>query len=361
MNRTDLFPDLDTPSLLVDRDVLSRNLRRMATALAANGCTLRPHFKAHRMPAICRLQVEEGAHGITCAKLGEAELLADLGFEHLLVANQVVGDLKWRRLAHLAHRHRVTVAVDDLETARAMAAVLREHRSVTGVVVEVDVGMRRCGVAPGEPAVTLAKQCAELKGLKLRGLMGYEGHAVRLPRAEKERECRRAMQQLAETAAACRDADLEIGVVSAGGTGTWDITSRCQGVTELQAGTYAVMDRLFREEAGADFDYACTVLATVISRPTEDRAVIDAGRKSIHPSFGMPLVLDPPGAEVTALSSEHGILRLDGESRRLRPGDRIRMVPYYIEGTINLYGQAEVVSGRQRVDRWEVSGRGRSQ
>jgi D-serine deaminase-like pyridoxal phosphate-dependent protein len=157
----------------------------------------------------------------------------------------------------------------------------------------------------------------------------------------------------------CR-AHLPVEVVSAGGTGTWDITGRFPGVTELQAGTYALMDCLFEERAGAAFEHACTVLTTVISRQTADRAVTDAGKKSLHPAFGMARPLALPGAELTALHSEHGLLRLPEDAPPLRPGDRIRFVPYYGEGTVNLYDTAYAVRGDQVLEEWRVDGRGRS-
>jgi D-serine deaminase-like pyridoxal phosphate-dependent protein len=191
--------------------------------------------------------------------------------------------------------------------------------------------------------------------------MGYEGHAGMLPADEKEAACREAVARLTKTADACRSAGLPVEIVSGGGTGTWNITAAIPGVTELQAGTYAVMDVLFRERAGAEFGYACTVLTTIISRPTTERAVTDAGKKSLHPSFGMPVPFGMDGVEVTGLNSEHGILTLSDEARALRVADRVRLVPYYAEGTINLFDVAYAVRGGQVVAEWEIATRNRSQ
>lgn len=362
----DLFPELDTPALLVDLDLLEGNLDGMAAFLrdgAAAGypCGIRPHFKAHRMEPVCRRQLARGAHGITCAKLGEAEALAGCGLDAFLIANEVVGPLKWARLAALAERRSVTVAVDDFEVARATAAAARERGAEVGFLVEVNGGMDRCGVAPGPGAVDLALRCADVPGLRFRGLMAYEGQVVMLPRAEKEAACRAAVARLTETAGLCREAGLSVEVVSAGGTGSWDLTARCPGVTELQCGTYALMDLLFREGGGAPFDYACTVLATVISRPVPERAVTDAGKKALHPSFGLSRPVDLAGAELVSLHSEHGLLDLAPEARWLRPGDRARFIPYYLEGTVNLYDRAYAVRGSEVVEEWPVVGRGRSQ
>lgn len=357
----DLFPQIDTPALLVDVEILERNLEKMYAFVRDAGITIRPHFKAHRMEEICRRQRVAGARGVTCAKLAEAEALAEVGIDHLLVANQVVGPLKWERLAKLARRHKVTVGVDNLEVARQMAAAAREHHSTIGILIEVNIGLDRCGVEPGKTAVELALRCSELKGLKFRGVMGYEGQCCVMPREEKVPAIQAAVGQLTETAQRCTDAGLEVKVVSCGGTGTYDVTARCPGVTELQAGTYALMDILFHEGAGAQFDYACTVLSTVISRPTEHRAVTDAGKKGIHASFGMSRPVNAPGATLEALHSEHGILQLEGESRNLQPGDRVRFIPYYLEGTTNLYDKAYAVSGNELVGEWKITGRGLSQ
>lgn len=354
--------ELDTPALLVDLEVLDRNLARMADAAAGQGVSLRPHFKAHRLPEICRRQIALGAHGITCAKLAEAECLAELGFEHLLVANQVVGPAKWRRLAHLARHHRVTMAIDNYDVAVATAKAAREEHATVAFLVEVNVGLNRCGVATPEAAAELAVRCAELPGLLFRGVMGYEGHVVMLPRDQKEAACHAAMAQLARAAELCEKAGLRVDVVSAGGTGSWDITLQQPRVTELQCGTYSLMDLLFHEDAGArDFDYGCTVLTSVISRPAPDRAITDAGKKGIHASFGMSIPVDAPGVELQALHSEHGVLKLTPEAQGLAVGDMLRFIPYYLEGTVNLYDRAYAMRGGRVVEEWPISGRGRSQ
>ena len=348
--------ELDTPALLVDLDRLDRNLQWMASRTKELGCGLRPHFKSHRMAAITRKQVALGAHGVTCAKLGEAEALAEMGFDRLLIANEVVGPPKWRRLAKLARRHRVTVGIDSLEVAIATSEAAREEHSKVGFLIEVNLGLDRCGVPPGAPAVDLALKCAAQRGLRFRGVMGYEGHAVMLPREEKERVVRDAMARLTETAHLCEQAGLEVKVVSAGGTGSWDITGAQPGVTELQCGTYTLMDILFAEGGGAHgFEHACTVLTTVISRPAEDRAVVDAGKKGLHPSFGLARPVELPGSELTALHSEHGLLQLEAEARGLKIGDQVRFIPYYLEGTVNLYPKAYAIRDGMAVEEWTVT------
>lgn len=353
----DLFPELDTPALLIDLDRLERNLETMQRELAVTACTLRPHFKSHRIGEIARMQAARGAGGFTCAKLAEAEALARLGLDDFLIANQVVGPHKWRRLAALAANNRVTVGVDDPAVAAETARAAHEHGAVVGVLVEVDTGMHRCGVPPGDPAVALARHCARLPGLELRGVMGYEGHTVHLPPGRKEAECRAAVELLVGTAEAIRAAGLSCPIVSAGGTGSWYITSRLPGVTELQCGSYALMDLLFHQASGGVFEFACTVLATVISHPAPGRVVLDTGKKALHPDFGPPRVLDRPELTVTSLNSEHALLQASPAGSAPRVGERLRLVPGYVEGTTNLHAAAWAVRGDKVIAEWPVTGR----
>jgi len=352
--------DLDTPALLLDVDALDRNIRAMQDWLSQWGCALRPHFKSFRIPEICKRQRDAGAMGFTCAKLAEAELLADLGFDHLLIANEIIGDIKWRRLAELAQRVEVIVAVDSIEGIEGTARAARDVGSEVGVVVEVNVGLNRCGVAPGEPALKLAQVVADTKGVRLRGVMGYEGHLVGVtPLEEKEKQIRAAIRLLTDTADLMRSHGLPVEIITAGGTGTAEFTPRF-GATEIQAGTYCVMDLLFKSRAMADFEHAVTVLATVISRPTKDRAITDAGRKALHPMGGMGRVKDIAGATLEAIHSEHGLMKLEAPCD-LRIGAKVEFLPGYAEGTINLYDQAYVLQNDRVVDVWAVSGRGKSQ
>jgi D-serine deaminase-like pyridoxal phosphate-dependent protein len=352
--------ELDTPALLVDLDTLDRNIARMVEFLRGTSCGLRPHFKAHRTPEITRRQLAAGGLGVTCAKLGEAEHLADLGMDRFLIANEVVGEIKWRRLAELARRVEVIVGVDHLDAARGIAQAARDAGSEVGVLVDVNVGLNRCGVAPGKTALELARRVAQEPGLRLRGVMGYEGQVVGLDDEAKREACRAAIEPLTETAQRVREDGLPCEIVSAGGTGTFTATARIPGVTEVQCGTYAVMDILFRERGRAEFEYAVTVLATVISHSTAARAVTDAGKKAIHASFGCSRPVALPGATLTALHSEHGILELEEEAQDVALGAKIEFIPYYVEGTINLYEEMYVVQKERVVDVWEVSGRGRS-
>ncbi len=352
--------EIDTPALLIDLDIMESNLRRMATFLESCQAVLRPHAKTHKCAELALEQIKYGARGITCAKLGEAEALVAGGITDILIANQIVGPTKIGRLMRLAGRAKLSVAVDCADNARNLSAAARESGVSVGLLVEVDVGMHRCGVAPGDEAVRLCHRVADLPGLRFEGLMGYEGHTVFIPDREmREQLCRQAMNLLVDTVQAVEASGLPVGVVGAGGTGTYDITARYPRVTEIQAGSYVLMDTTYRRIL-EDFDCALTVLTTVISRPAGDRVIVDVGRKGISDDFGLAT---PKGrAELTfvSLSEEHGKLEVNG-STGLRVGDKFELLPSHCCTTINLHdwffchrkGIVESV--------WSIAGRGRFQ
>lgn len=351
---------IDTPALLLDHDKLLGNIRRMAEFFADRPTRLRPHAKTHKCIEIARLQMEHGACGITCAKVGEAEVLADGGIHDILIANQIVGPVKVRRLMDLTKRCTLAVAVDSAENVRELSEAAVAAGTTLRCLVEVDIGMGRCGVAPGEPALELARLVDESPGLVFGGLQAYEGHLQEVvPFEERRQRARADMQKALDTRALIEGAGLPVPVVSGGGTGTHAITGVMRGVDEIQAGSYATMDANYRK-VGAPFENALTVLATVISRPTPEVAVIDAGLKTVSPEFGEPSVL-VSGATYTEFSEEHGTLRLQGAARDLRTGQTIELIPAHGCTTINLHDRLHVMSDKAIRDVWAVAGRGRSQ
>lgn len=351
--------DIDTPSLLLDRDKLLGNIRRMADFFVDRPAGLRPHAKTHKCVEIARLQIEHGAVGITCAKLGEAEVLAAGGIDDILIANQIVGAVKIRRLVELTRRCTLAVAVDDAVNVRELSQAASAAGAALRCLVEVDIGMGRCGVAPGEPALELARLVHASPGLVFTGLQAYEGHLQEVMPFEQRRQLARAdVQKALETRALIEKAGLPVAVVGGGGTGTHAITGAMRGVDEIQAGSYATMDGNYRK-AGAPFENALTLISTVVSRPNTEVAIIDAGLKTVTPEFGEPTVL-VSGAVYTEFSEEHGTLRLQGAARDLRPGDRIELIPAHGCTTINLHDRLYVVSDGHLRDVWPVAGRGRS-
>ena len=349
--------DIPTPALIVDVAALDRNIARMASFFAAGPCRLRPHFKAHKTPAIARRQLAAGSCvGITCATVSEAEVAADL-CDDVLVANEVVGVEKCARLAAMARTVAITVAVDSVSGIEVLAAAAKTAGVTIGVLVDVNVGQGRCGVTPGDEAVGLARRAAAADSLTLRGVMGYEGHLQPVrDRTERASRTRDAMQGLVTTAQRIRAAGLPCEVVSSGGTGTYDISGRIDGVTEIQAGSYVLMDTDY-SSVGVPFEQAFTVLGTIVSRPAADRCVADCGHKAMTKDHGLPAVQGVAGATVTALNDEHATIALP-DSCTLTIGDRIHLIPSHTDPTVNLHDVFYAVDGDRVVDVWPITGRG---
>jgi len=349
----------DTPALLIDIEAMERNLQRMAGFAAEAGINVRPHIKTHKCPTLAKRQIAAGAKGLTCAKLGEAEVMARAGIRDLLIANQVVGRVKIARLVELAKGSDVIVAVDSVGNAREISDVAQREGLRVNVVIEVDTGMARCGRAPGEDTLRFARRVLALPGLRFRGLLGYEGHAVMLqPREKRVEVAHAAARKLVATAQLLRDNDIEVEIVSAGGTGTYDITSRVAGITEIEPGSYLLMDGRYAQ-LDLGFEHALSLLALVISRPTPDRSVIDAGKKSLTEEFGLPKVKGMEGVELVGLSEEHGKLALADPTCPLAPGDRIELIPSHGCTTINLHDEFFAVRDGKLEAVWPIEARGK--
>ena len=348
---------IPTPALVVDVAAMERNIGRMAEYFAAGPCRLRPHFKAHKTPEIARRQLAGGScTGLTCATVSEAEVAADL-CRDILIANEPVGPGKCERVAALAHRVPITVAIDSTAGLDAIAAAARRAGVTVSVLVDLNVGQMRCGVEPGGDAVRLARQVVSAEGVTLRGLMGYEGHLVGLPdRAEREARTRLAMAGLVETARVCRADGLPCDVVSAGGTGTYDISGGIDGITEIQAGSYVLMDTDYGQ-LDVPFEQAFWVLGTVISRPEPGRCVVDCGHKSMTKDHGYPAVRDLDGATVVSLNDEHATISVP-PGCRIRIGDRVYLQPSHTDPTINLHDVFYALEGTRVIGAWPIAARG---
>lgn len=349
--------EIPTPALLVDVAAMERNIRRMAEFFVDGPCRLRPHFKAHKTPEIARRQLAAGScTGLTCATVSEAEVAVAF-CDDVLIANQALGPGKSARTAALAKRIDIKMAVDSLAGLEDIAAAAAEAGVEVGVLVDVNVGMPRCGIAPGGEAVALARRVADTAGVRLRGVMGYEGHVVgREDRAKREEGARKAMESLLATARMMREAGLPCDIVSAGGTGTYDITGRMEGVTEIQAGSYVLMDTAYAK-LDIPFEKALTVLGTVLSRPNPALCVADCGHKACTMDHGNPAVVGIEGATVLFLSDEHASIAVPPDAP-LQPGDRIQLWPSHIDPTINLHDILYAVEDERIVDVWPVAARG---
>jgi D-serine deaminase-like pyridoxal phosphate-dependent protein len=348
--------EIDTPALVLDLEALERNLARMAAFLRDRPARVRPHSKTHKCPTIAWKQLRAGAIGITCAKLGEAEVMARAGIRDILIANQIIGPTKIRRLVNLAVDTEVMVAVEAAENARQLSEAAVAAGVHLRTLIEVDVGMGRCGVAPGDETLALAREMAALPGLRMEGIMGYEGHAVMLPDPERRRAAAEQAMALLVGAQETLERDgLPVGIVSAGGSGTYNITGAYPGVTEIQAGSYATMDARYKGVI-PEFETALTVVAQVISA-RGDHAVIDAGLKTLTPEFGAPELQHPAGWTLGHQSEEHSTLK-HGDGAALKPGDRVEIVPSHGCTTINLHDAYYVTSGERVVAIWPIAGRG---
>jgi len=354
---------LDTPSLCIDLDVMERNIHKMANLCRAHGKAWRPHAKGHKSPDIARKQIQSGAIGLTCAKLGEAEVMAEVGIGDLLIANQVVGPAKMQRLVELRKTANPMVAVDHTDQIDALDHAAQRAGVSLRVMVEVDVGLNRAGVAPGPPAADLARAIARRSSLEPAGIMGYEGHLLTVPDQEDKRQrIAQAMALLEETKDTIEKAGIACPIVSAGGTGSWKYTIRSATVTELQAGGLIFMDAFYRHVCQVDqFDFALTLLTTVVSRPSPDRAIIDAGHKSQHIALHPPIFLGHEELEITQLSAEHAALRVGPADRELRVGDRLELVPGYGDFTSFLHNEFYATRNGRLEAIWPLAARGRLQ
>ena len=346
--------ELETPALLLDLDVARQNIAVMAGHMERAGKSLRPHTKTHKAPQIARLQVDAGAIGVSTATAWEAIVMIDAGVDDILVANEVVGPSRIRALAEAARDGRVTVAVDSAANLDDLSAAAVAAGSVIGVLVEVDVGMNRGGVRSKEEALDVARHAVSLPGIEWRGAMGYEGHCMLEPdRALRVTKQGKAMTHLFEVVDHLAADGIECEIVSAGGTGTYDLIAAHPRVTELQAGSYVFMDA-FHGSLIPGFDVALTVLATVMGRHG-DRVILDAGRKGV----GIDLMLPSPvGIEATTafVDEEHTGIDVP-ESSPLRYGDTVELMAGYGPTTVNLYGRYHVIEGGVVTDIWPVMAR----
>ena len=354
---------LDTPALCMDLDAMEANIQKMAQACHGNNIHWRPHSKCHKSAAIGQKLIEAGALGITCAKLGEAEVLAAGGIEDLLIANLIVGPTKMQRLASLCRIARPIVCIDHIDQAIPMSEVMAAEGQVVRVIFEVDIGLARVGVQPGEPLLELAALVAPLPGLEVVGIMGYEGHLLTIPDPEEKKDkIGQALDVLVDCANSMKAAGFCCDIVSCGGTGSYTFSCSHPGITEIQAGGAIMMDQFYRNQCNVqDLENALTVLATVVSRPAPDRAIIDAGRKTFHADSEPAVVVGRDDIQVVQLSAEHGALHLEPSAQDLKIGDRLEVIPGYSDMTTVLHDQFYGFRGDQLEVIWPLEGRGRLQ
>jgi D-serine deaminase-like pyridoxal phosphate-dependent protein len=348
---------IDTPALLVDLDIMEANIARIARTCREKGVSWRPHVKANKTVGIVRKELSAGAIGITCAKLSEAEIMADAGVRNILIANQIVGRIKIARLLELLERASVTVAVDSIENVDELAAAADRSKRIP-VVIEVNIGMDRAGVQPIQAVVSLANEIAGRPGLRFMGVMGWESHAVTIADpVEKRRVIANAISHLSDSADACRRAGHEVLIVSCGGTGTFPFCVEQPGITEVQVGGGIFGDVHYREHYHVDFPCALTILATVTSRPTTTRIVLDAGKKAMSSDAAMPQPVGLPDVRQIRLSAEHATVELSKPSDFPAIGDRLEFAVGYSDTTIHLHEKIFGLRNSRIENVWQVDAR----
>lgn len=365
----DNIASIDTPTMLVNLPLMEQNISNLFSTLLPTGVRIRPHLKTTKSIHLARLLANAGATGACVAKLSEAEIIAGLGgFEDLLITCVIVGAVKVRRLVALFKSHRqLRIVVDDADAASAIDAALDEAGFDSGkdeerllTLIDLDVGLHRTGVQPGEPARALARHVAGLKHLKLIGVQGYEGHVQHVHGLEARKAmCLESMAILTSTAEALRQDGHTIEVVTTGGTGTAEFCAAVKGITEVQPGSFLFMDTDYRNAVGTTYKNSLTILSTVLSAQGPRCVTIDAGLKSLTTDSGLAECKEP-GYTYGVLGDEHGSLAWedDGKARALKVGDRVEMVPSHIDPTVNLHDV--YVAHRDGIveEIWKVDARG---
>ena len=357
--------EVDTPALLIDLDAFEANLDTMAAKVAAAGVKLRPHAKTHKSAVIAHLQMARGAVGNCVQKVGEAEALAWGGVSNILVSNEIVGASKLARFAALSSLAQMAICVDDPAQVAALEAAGRDAGRRLTVLVEIDVGGRRCGVAPGSEAVALAQAIAASPHLRFGGLQAYNGRAQHFRTLDERRTAigetadntRRTVDMLRQQGLACE-------IVGGAGTGTFEIEAQSGVFTELQAGSYVFMDADYGRNLDATgapvstFQNALFVLATVMSAPRPGIAVVDAGHKAVAVDSGLPLVWQRPDIRATSLSDEHGKLEFGPETTAPKLGEKLRLVPGHCDPTVDRYDWYVGIRKGRVECLWPIAARG---
>ncbi|MBI3370979.1 MAG: DSD1 family PLP-dependent enzyme [Betaproteobacteria bacterium] len=342
--------EIDTPSLVIDLDAFERNLEALPRSIAGRDLRVRAHAKTHKCPEIAQRQIRAGAIGVCCQKVAEAEAMVEGGVGDVLVANQVVGASKLERLARLARRAKIGVCVDDAGNIEAIAAAAHAAGVTLDVYVEVDVGARRCGVAPGEPVAELARKLKASSSLRFAGLQAYQGAAQHIRSVEQRRAAiGKAAEAVRASRAALAASGIDCPIVTGAGSGSYLYELETGAWNEIQPGSYIFMDADYAKNEWAApqhrFEHALFVLATVMSRAIPGHAVLDAGLKASSVDSGPPAVWRMPGVHCTRVSDEHAVLASDAGAAEPRLGQKLLLVPGHCDPTVNLHDWYVCVRG----------------
>lgn len=360
------YNEASTPALVIDLDIVERNLDRMASSCRRQGVGLRPHIKTHKTPEVARMQTCRGAVGLTVAKVGEAEVMAGAGLDDLLVAYPIYGAEKLRRLAALARTRRILVSLDSEAAAHEVSRAASEQGATVGVLVEFDAGFHRCGLEPGPACVELAARIATMHGLSFRGLMTYFGN-VQGNLGKRKAEAQTVAGTVECALSAFREAGIPVEVVSGGSTPSADLAYLIPGLTEIRPGTYVYndMNTVSQEACGLE-DCAACVVTTVVSTAVRGRAIIDAGSKALSsdllggdPRFGFGYVVEAPDAPIVKLNEEHGYLDITRSVHRFYVGEVLTVIPNHVCTCVNMHDEVLTLRNGEVVGSWPVAARGK--
>jgi len=354
--------EVDTPALILDLDAFEANLKRLTEAVGRR-VRVRAHAKTHKCPEIGKRQIAAGAIGMCCQKVSEAEAMVEGGIADVLVTNEIVGARKLERLAALAKRARIGVCVDHADGVRPLQAAAQRAGVVIDTYIEIEVGMHRCGVAPGEPAVALAKLIAASPSLRFAGMHAYHGRAQHIRSADERRAVIQNSSLLVKnTKAMLLEAGLQCPIVTGAGSGTFMFEVELGAWDEIQPGSYIFMDWDYARNEWAPpmprFEHSLFVLATVMSRPSAALAVVDAGLKASSVDSGMPGVWERPGLSYLRASDEHGWVEIGAGAAAPGLGDKLLLVPGHCDPTVNLYDWYVCVRGGAVEALWPITARG---
>jgi len=361
-----LISDLETPAVIVDLDVMDRNLARVAGYCHQHQLLLRPHTKTHKIPELAKRQMASGATGITVAKIGEAEVMQDAGIDDILIAYPIVGAQKTARLARLAEHANITVSLDSEEAARAISEAASQQGTKIAVLIEMDVGFGRCGLSNETDLLTLAQRITDLRGLEFKGLAFFPGHFGVAP-DERARLRRQVNDFLKRSLEAFSRAGLPPSIVSGGSTPTAYEGDLFYGVNEVRPGTYIFNDRNTVAVSACSLeDCALSVLVTVVSTAVSGHAMVDGGSKTFSydrfqggDGSGFGIVKEDPAVVVERFSEEHGHLNVQRSEQRYRVGDRLSIIPNHVCTTVNMHDEIYGVRGERVEETWRVAARGK--
>lgn len=366
-----LYKQIDTPALLIDKDIAIQNIEMMQKRANDLGVALRPHIKTHRMSYFAKIQMEKGATGIACAKIGEAEVMAEAGIQDIFIANEIVGEMKYQRLKELHRKIKIRIGVDNSYQIDQIEKVFEGEEHPLEVLMEYEVGENRSGIITDEQLVDLVSYIKTKKNVVLKGIFSHEGHTYK---ADNQEDCLEkaeiAYRRTLRAADMIRDMGVDIDTVSVGATPSIMNGAFLEGITEFRLGTYIFFD-LGQAKAIHDFSHcAASVLATVISKPTNQRVVLDAGAKAlvsqnrqegICATGGFGYVKDSDNVNLSNLFDEHGLINNESYSQQVQIGDKVEVIPSHICPTVNLYDSVYLISNDQILDRISVDCRGKSQ